>query len=1282
MTKNFVLSENKGQIYTFYPNPLDKEANYATTDENATDVFTSAGVTDNTQNNSAAKKKGTVSVGGSSYIFTHYPRGSRNHTIVVPDAVENATLHMVLQGYNNTDTPNLTSLTLSKDGEVVDSSKTIAKNTVDVIEYSNLSGGTYTLTCDYSVYYHLLILETTPTHTVSGVVTNSEGEPIKCATITTSVGLKTRTDGDGKYSIAIPEGSSSIKVTAFGYSDAGENFTTDEDITRDFTLRKNRGEVYKFYGNTLDAEADYDSTDNNATDVFTNFKVSTSTSSVKGGPFEVNGSTYNLKHYGGSSSSLTIKVPEGVADASLYMVIRGNGNSDTKLTLSKDGGVIDNTNTLTAYTANIVTFTDLSEGTYTLTCDYSVNVMLAMLATSPVYTISGTVTNTEGAIVKCATVYIDDKEVITDGNGRYSIDISDGKLIDNIRVTALGCKDYEESVSIDEETTKDIILHKNRYDVYTFFGNEKDAITNYDSIANNAKDIFKDAVTYTSRFTERIFNIDGSTYKCTYSGRARSRYTIVVPEGVTAAELYMAVTSNYSSAIQFTLSKDGAVVDDQYTLDPTSSDVVTYKNLREGTYTLTTTASVYPSLLVLTTSPVYSLSGTVMDNAGTPIKCATIELDTGFTLRTDGEGKYSIDIAEETTINNIKVTAMGYEDSEEAVSINGDTTQDIVLNKESDTYKFFANETDATANYETTNNNSTNVFTNAIMGSSKVTGTNTYSVGGSFYKMNYISGNVSTLNIVVPKNYTNAKLYVVGKSYRTNYTTSLTLSKNGKVVDNQQTLPGSKMSIITYEDLDEGTYTLKGNYAYRYTLLALTAEEKEIVESTTETTTEGSFNVRVNRGDNSTAESINVSVKKNGEVLEDVTSLNIGSNTEIGKLKRNDVLTFTFDEETAKKITNWSGFKSTLNDKTYTLTYKVTSTSSVPVMYYYDEMSTVNLGRTSAIAASYGGYGFGKYDAMIAGRNLKSYTVIKGHRYSLYDVGDGIYDKDGTEYGVANETVLLLGDSDDKVVVKNNIDSSTKALVILDCSKEDAVVTAVDGALYSSYDGTNATEVDSVVGKTEDRKKLQFYIDGGTTLNIKGTDTDNYSVLRSVRIFDVNNVTTGVTAIDNGLASDLVEDSSFASIVASLDATDRLFTVVGMVNGDYRDTDFMRQINKVGFVLYDADVVDNLGEEAKNMNPQQLQINYSGTDFGEETIQTNSVYKNFYDVNQYDETLDADKSYTGATSQEEGNDKSYFAYVVSVSQGKRYYAYPFTMYTNATEKSYAATSDDRIEISN
>lgn len=577
-------------------------------------------------------------------------------------------------------------------------------------------------------------------------------------------------------------------------------------------------------------------------------------------------------------------------------------------------------------------------------------------------------------------------------------------------------------------------------------------------------------------------------------------------------------------------------------------------------------------------------------------------------------------------------------------------------------YKYYVNAADATANSDSIDNNATTVFTNAKTSTNTLSGENTAAVGGKDYTLNYRSSNATTLSIVVPEGVENATLYVVARS-SSSTGRALTLTKGTETVDDKQSTGGTTPVVATYTGLSTGTYTLTSDGNMQYSLLVLSVPTTvgtttTTTETSTETTTMGVLKVMVNNPASSKISTVEVTVKRNGKAVSGVTALNIGSATEIAGVNEDDVITFTFAKEQAKQITNWdSNLKSVFRDKTYTLTYTVGKTVATPTMDYYDSMpAAVSLGQSTTTAAGYGTYGFGQYKVQTNGNDLAKYAIIRGHQYSLLDVGSGDYDKDGTEFGIPDERVLLLGGTDDEIELTNSIDSSEKVLVLLDCSGDNAIVTATGGNLYSSYDGST------------------------------GTSANAYTVVKSIRLFNLNNIVDGDKAVNNGVVSTMTEDSPFYDVVTTngLANDDMLFTLIGTVTGNHKDKDFLNQVDKVGFVILNADTVD-ANDPNGQYTPMQLKYNNPDVNFGGIYVETTDIYKNVYDATNYDSSLDSSEGYTGDTdSSLTTSDKvAYFAELVSVSAGHRYYAYPYTLYAGATQRAYDTNpKGTRIEISN
>lgn len=631
-------------------------------------------------------------------------------------------------------------------------------------------------------------------------------------------------------------------------------------------------------------------------------------------------------------------------------------------------------------------------------------------------------------------------------------------------------------------------------------------------------------------------------------------------------------------------------------------------------------------------------------------------------------------------------------------------------------YKYYVNAADATANSDSIDNNATTETTTETTTTTTTEATTEATTTASgrtsaFVDSIFGDGDTATGAIngqkyvllndenIIPTATGKLKLYVVAnnKDAVTNGTikTGDTAVYSGKFAARND---DKAVEAITINVEAGKTYNVSNQVMLFRAELTPTGSTETSTETTTTTTTEtstetttmGVLKVMVNNPASSKISTVEVTVKRNGKAVSGVTALNIGSATEIAGVNEDDVITFTFAKEQAKQITNWdSNLKSVFRDKTYTLTYTVGKTVATPTMDYYDSMpAAVSLGQSTTTAAGYGTYGFGQYKVQTNGNDLAKYAIIRGHQYSLLDVGSGDYDKDGTEFGIPDERVLLLGGTDDEIELTNSIDSSEKVLVLLDCSGDNAIVTATGGNLYSSYDGSTGTTAAQITGISKNGVKVQFYVDGGTTITVKGTGTsaNAYTVVKSIRLFNLNNIVDGDKAVNNGVVSTMTEDSPFYDVVTTngLANDDMLFTLIGTVTGNHKYKDFLNQVDKVGFVILNADTVD-ANDPNGQYTPMQLKYNNPDVNFGGIYVETTDIYKNVYDATNYDSSLDSSEGYTGDTdSSLTTSDKvAYFAELVSVSAGHRYYAYPYTLYAGATQRAYDTNpKGTRIEISN
>lgn len=709
---------------------------------------------------------------------------------------------------------------------------------------------------------------------------------------------------------------------------------------------------------------------------------------------------------------------------------------------------------------------------------------------------------------------------------------------------------------------------------------------------------------------------------------------------------YVVARSSSSTGRALTLTKGTETVDDKQSTGGTTPVVATYTGLSTGTYTLTSDGNMQYSLLVLS----------VPTTVGTTT--TTTETTTETTTTTTTEAT-----TEATTTASVQVWTPDNKTNILGSAVSGLSTS--------------------------TASGRTSAFVDSIFGDGD---TATGAINGQKYVL------LNDENII-PTATGKLKLYVVAnnKDAVTNGTikTGDTAVYSGKFAARND---DKAVEAITINVEAGKTYNVSNQVMLFRAELTPTGSTETSTETTTTTTTEtstetttmGVLKVMVNNPASSKISTVEVTVKRNGKAVSGVTALNIGSATEIAGVNEDDVITFTFAKEQAKQITNWdSNLKSVFRDKTYTLTYTVGKTVATPTMDYYDSMpAAVSLGQSTTTAAGYGTYGFGQYKVQTNGNDLAKYAIIRGHQYSLLDVGSGDYDKDGTEFGIPDERVLLLGGTDDEIELTNSIDSSEKVLVLLDCSGDNAIVTATGGNLYSSYDGSTGTTAAQITGISKNGVKVQFYVDGGTTITVKGTGTsaNAYTVVKSIRLFNLNNIVDGDKAVNNGVVSTMTEDSPFYDVVTTngLANDDMLFTLIGTVTGNHKDKDFLNQVDKVGFVILNADTVD-ANDPNGQYTPMQLKYNNPDVNFGGIYVETTDIYKNVYDATNYDSSLDSSEGYTGDTdSSLTTSDKvAYFAELVSVSAGHRYYAYPYTLYAGATQRAYDTNpKGTRIEISN
>ncbi len=79
--------------------------------------------------------------------------------------------------------------------------------------------------------------------TVSGTVSDNSGKGISSASVTAGGGRGTITDGDGKYSLSVPNGSVTITVSYVGYIAQSKSVSVSGNTVVDFTLEESSGDL-------------------------------------------------------------------------------------------------------------------------------------------------------------------------------------------------------------------------------------------------------------------------------------------------------------------------------------------------------------------------------------------------------------------------------------------------------------------------------------------------------------------------------------------------------------------------------------------------------------------------------------------------------------------------------------------------------------------------------------------------------------------------------------------------------------------------------------------------------------------------------------------------------------------------------------------------------------------------------------------------------------------------------------------------------------------------------
>lgn len=238
----------------------------------------------------------------------------------------------------------------------------------------DFSGGEYSLTNQSAVTNKDYSLKANTEYTISA---NDKSK---------QVGVKVL-----KFTPATGDSTTTTKATTTTETTTETTTTTTTEATTEATTVANQT-LYKYYVNAADATANSDSIDNNATTVFTNAKTSTNTLSGEN-TAAVGGKDYTLNYRSSNATTLSIVVPEGVENATLYVVARSSSSTGRALTLTKGTETVDDKQSTGGTTPVVATYTGLSTGTYTLTSDG--NMQYSLLVLSVPTTVGTTTTTTE-----------------------------------------------------------------------------------------------------------------------------------------------------------------------------------------------------------------------------------------------------------------------------------------------------------------------------------------------------------------------------------------------------------------------------------------------------------------------------------------------------------------------------------------------------------------------------------------------------------------------------------------------------------------------------------------------------------------------------------------------------------------------------------------------------------------------------------------------------------------------------------------------------------------------
>ncbi|MDZ7729951.1 MAG: carboxypeptidase regulatory-like domain-containing protein [Natrialbaceae archaeon] len=449
-------------------------------------------------------------------------------------------------------------------------------------------------------------------------------------------GQVTTTNASGQYSIDVGFGTYNLTASLAGYDDQTAEVTlvSNETVTQDFTLAAQNGTVS---GTITDAQSAA-AIDNASVTLETGQSAMTDASGNYTIANVVPG-TYNLTadhaDYAPNTTSVTVG-PNGSVTADLALTPL-NGTVTGTITEADTGATIQNaTVTLetgqsaTTDASGTYTLADVVPGTYNLTADhanYTANTTSVTVGPNQTVTedlalsaqngsISGTVTDQDGADLSGATVTIDStgQSATTDANGTYTIaDVAPGSY----NLTA-SLANYSDATATNVTVGPGEAVTDVNLTLVELNGTVSGTVTNS-----------SDGTALANATVEVV----GTDQTATTDATGNYTITDVVPgtyDVQAAAPGYVAETQNVTVPANGTATAN-------FALDPA-----------EGTVT-----------------------GTVLDNSGSPVEDVTIEA--GNTSTTTGAaGSYTLGVA----FGNYTVTAekTGYDNDTATVTVNATTT--------------------------------------------------------------------------------------------------------------------------------------------------------------------------------------------------------------------------------------------------------------------------------------------------------------------------------------------------------------------------------------------------------------------------------------------------------------------------------------------------------------------------------------------------------------------------------------------------------------------------------